>query len=189
MKLLLLDLDGTVREPASGSRFIQYPYDQRVIPGAEDAIKKAHRSGVRIIGISNQLATAELLKVRGGDYKQNLKCTIEEQLYTLKILPQIESIYFCPNQGNSWYHVRRGEIKWVIDLSTFEYRKPKPGLLLLAMNDAKIERWDCLYIGDRPEDEQAAKAAGIAFLCSDLWRRGQTKNTLARNLFGFFETR
>ena len=36
--LLLLDLDGTVREPASGAKFINDSKDQRLIKGVAEAI-------------------------------------------------------------------------------------------------------------------------------------------------------
>lgn len=38
MKLLLLDLDGTVRKPISDSTFIRHPEDQQIIPNAGWAI-------------------------------------------------------------------------------------------------------------------------------------------------------
>ncbi len=37
-KLLLVDLDGTIRELLSGEKFIQYPQDQKIIKGADKAI-------------------------------------------------------------------------------------------------------------------------------------------------------
>lgn len=30
-RLLLVDLDGTIREPLSGEKFIQHPQDQRIM--------------------------------------------------------------------------------------------------------------------------------------------------------------
>jgi hypothetical protein len=41
-KLLLVDLDGTIRESLSGEKFIQYPRSQRIIKGAS-AIAHYHR--------------------------------------------------------------------------------------------------------------------------------------------------
>jgi hypothetical protein len=38
MQLLLLDMDGTVREPLDGYKFIQRPRDQQIIAQAELAI-------------------------------------------------------------------------------------------------------------------------------------------------------
>jgi D-glycero-D-manno-heptose 1,7-bisphosphate phosphatase len=38
MKILFLDLDGTVRKTKSGATFINDPYDQELIVGVEGAI-------------------------------------------------------------------------------------------------------------------------------------------------------
>ncbi|MBE9193571.1 hypothetical protein IQ230_25235 [Gloeocapsopsis crepidinum LEGE 06123] len=44
-ELLLLDCDGTIREPISGAKFIQHPEDQKIIAGAEQAIAHYHQEG------------------------------------------------------------------------------------------------------------------------------------------------
>ena len=38
-KILFVDCDGTIREPSSGAKFIQNPHDQKIIKGADEAIK------------------------------------------------------------------------------------------------------------------------------------------------------
>ena len=45
MRLLLLDLDGTVRESASGAKFINKPDDQVLIDGALKAIRAYQSAG------------------------------------------------------------------------------------------------------------------------------------------------
>jgi D-glycero-D-manno-heptose 1,7-bisphosphate phosphatase len=42
-------------------------------------------------------------------------------------------------------------------------RKPGPGMLLEAMRDFEASPEQTLFIGDRAEDQQAAKNAGIDF--------------------------
>lgn len=42
-------------------------------------------------------------------------------------------------------------------------RKPKPGMLLAIMQYHNVRAADTVFIGDRPEDEGAAKAAGVTF--------------------------
>ncbi len=74
-KLLLLDLDGTCREPASGEKFIQHPLDQRVIFGADKGVAHAHKQGWTIIAISNQGGVAAGHKL--------LEDAIAESHYTL----------------------------------------------------------------------------------------------------------
>lgn len=49
-----------------------------------------------------------------------------------------------------------------------DWRKPQPGMLLQAMEDAGVSPADTLMIGDRPEDQEAARAAGCAFI----WAQG-----------------
>jgi D-glycero-D-manno-heptose 1,7-bisphosphate phosphatase len=43
-------------------------------------------------------------------------------------------------------------------------RKPGPGMLREAMSDFEADPDETLYVGDRPEDEQAAKNAGVDFV-------------------------
>ncbi len=53
MSLLLVDLDGTIREPLSGKRYFQHFQYQKIIPGAEVAIG-AYKDNWIIAGITNQ---------------------------------------------------------------------------------------------------------------------------------------
>lgn len=102
MKLLLVDLDGTCRETASGEQFISHPLDQRIIPGADKALTHYHAEGWTIVGITNQGGIAAGHK--------SLENAIAEQEYTLKLLPTIESILFCPDfGGNALYRVTRNK--------------------------------------------------------------------------------
>lgn len=53
MSLLLVDLDGTIREPLSGKKYFQHPQDQQIILGADVAIN-AYKNNSLIVGITNQ---------------------------------------------------------------------------------------------------------------------------------------
>jgi len=53
---------------------------------------------------------------------------------------------------------REDRYQWMPD-----YRKPAPGMLLKAMQDANISTLETLMVGDGEEDEQAALAAGCDF--------------------------
>jgi phosphoglycolate phosphatase-like HAD superfamily hydrolase len=44
--------------------------------------------------------------------------------------------------------------------------------MLLAASDLVCDR--ILYIGDRPEDEAAAKSAGFSFLWAEDWRNDRS---------------
>ena len=53
-----------------------------------------------------------------------------------------------------------------------EDRKPRPGMLIKAMYDARSSPDETLMVGDRPEDEQAAMAAGCDFEDADAFFKG-----------------
>ena len=173
-KLLLLDLDGTLREPASGKNFIQHPLDQQIIPGADTAITHYAAQGYLCVGISNQGGVAAGHK--------SLDDAILEQRHTLELFPQLRAIFFCPDfEGRYCWFVRRGieamaahdfsDIPWVSELSR-KFRKPQPGMLLAAHKNYSpatpiSELW---FVGDREEDAQAAKNAGCNFVHAKIWR-------------------
>lgn len=46
-------------------------------------------------------------------------------------------------------------------------RKPGPGMLEDAMDDFEAEPEETLFVGDRPEDEEAAQRAGCDFQWSE----------------------
>ncbi len=162
----MLDLDGTVREPSSGEKFIQHPQDQQIITGAEKALAHYHEQGYLIIGITNQGGVA-------ANHKSFSEC-FEEQRYTLNLIPQMLQICFCPDyDGRECWVVNRVS-PVPMSAASFghegaEFRKPEPGMLKLAMWQYGVEPSDCFYIGDRQEDADAADAAGIHFFWAESW--------------------
>lgn len=162
MSLLLLDLDGTIREPLSGDFYFQHPRDQKLIEGVTTVLRTytdlcTCTDPWIIVGITNQAGVA-------AGHKSMPTC-IEEQQYTLELLPELKEIYFCPDfEGRKCFRVTRhnyhnhSQTRWFR-----QYRKPNPGMLKLAMVRHNHLPDNCLYVGDRPEDETAAQRAGIAF--------------------------
>lgn len=170
-KLLLLDLDNTIREPLSGAKFISHPRDQRIMAGADKAIAHYDQKGWVVVGITNQGGVA-------AAHKQ-LEDAIKEQEYTLQLFPEIVAIYFCPDfEGrHCWLVPQKMESlpihqsKWAAEfIGTF--RKPGAGMLKAAIeNHGSIPLQDGWYIGDREEDVGAAAAAGINYLDAAVWRQ------------------
>ena len=160
-KLLLLDCDGTIRKPLSKSKFIEHPRDQRVIQGAAQAIAYFSYSGYTAVGITNQGGVA-------AGHKSLDDC-IEESLYTLELLPNLEAIYFCPTfKGDCCGLVKQGTYT---EYSGQDMRKPGSGMLELARQHYNTSVDDCIYIGDRTEDKQAAIKAGVTFFDAAYWRK------------------
>lgn len=100
---------------------------------------------------------------------------VKEQQYTLELFPELKEIYFCPeNACQKCFRVTRHNVhnhsktKW-----SGQYRKPGSGMLQLAMARHKHKPEASLYVGDRPEDEIAARRAGIPFYWAADWRQHQ----------------
>jgi D-glycero-D-manno-heptose 1,7-bisphosphate phosphatase len=172
IKVLGLDLDGTVRETMSGQTFINNPLDQCLMEGVEDAI--ARYPDWRIVGITNQGG------VKAGF--KSLEDCVAEQKRTMELIPRMELLLFCVNDGESFYRLRRrldGQIPshpTERRINAFEerwpnFRKPNPGMLLFAYYYFANKGADeFLYVGDRTEDRDAAKNAGLPFLWAQDWR-------------------
>lgn len=177
MKLYLFDLDGTLRQPKSGAKFINDPQDQQPIPGAIEAVKRASLQGI-CVGVTNQGGVA-------AGHKQ-LADAIQEQAISLELFPELLCIYFCPDfEGlHCWLVPRNAEAKpihiaWGAQWAG-EFRKPGAGMLKAAMvnhlgNDAQDKTW---MIGDRPEDRDAAQAAGVRFTWASEFRKGSLSNEI-----------
>jgi D-glycero-D-manno-heptose 1,7-bisphosphate phosphatase len=184
-KILFLDLDGTVRQTKSGATFINDPYDQQLIPGVEEAIIP-YRNWV-IIGITNQGGV-------GAGFKTLENCILEQE-ETLRLIPELRFILFCPdNDGLECFMVERLCVTRLGVAGVYEkgvnptlypshhldnslvhveqcgyFRKPNCGMVVSgrAFYGSASE---LLMIGDRPEDQECAKNANIPFMLAHEWR-------------------
>lgn len=176
VKLLMLDKDGTLVKPASGSTFPMHPKDQQVLPGVTKALQSFVSAGWLPVIVSNQGRVA-------AGYK-TIDDAIEEMRYCLELLPGITLALFCPDAGENCYRVTKtvSDRKWGYSDIYGSFRKPGAGMLNYAvayqlpvtcgMTDwAEVKR-QSLMVGDRPEDFQAAQAAGVPFLSAAEWRDG-----------------
>jgi len=159
-KIIFFDLDGTLRETISGKTFINEPHDQRAIEGTQKALSYYQKKGFVMIGITNQGGVAAGHK--------SLQSAIEEQRITLELFPELSKIFFCPNyDGESCYQVSRDNeplLMKTLDLMN-SCRKPGAGMIELAIKGfSDLEIADCWMVGDRPEDQKCAEAAGVKFV-------------------------
>lgn len=164
-KLLIIDKDQTlVRSRLGDDNFIQKPWDQVPIEGMAYKLNKLYfEHGWQIVIASNQ----------GGveSKKKSLESAIMEMEYCLELFTMIDFALFCPDYaGEECWKVNRESYQKISRSSEFSspfvqfnglYRKPNPGMLLAAKHI--YEPNQCLYVGDRPEDEEAANAAGIPY--------------------------
>lgn len=95
--------------------------------------------------------TRETVLLRLGDICHNIS-----EIYGKS--PQIYFSFQYLLKNNQMSHPD-GEREWAWD-----WRKPNGGMIKQAMEDVGFPPLWVLYVGDRPEDEGAAKAAGVDFM-------------------------
>lgn len=176
MKLLILDKDGTLVRPVSGEKFVQHPHDQELIPDVAEALARYAADGWAMAIASNQGGVAAGHKT--------LDDAIAEMRFCLRLLVNAGYdskdmiAYFCPDAGDVC-----GIVKGATDyfpyrerdhhLKVSSYRKPSPGMIEAAIMEHKPMFSDfesVLFVGDRPEDKQAAANAGVQFMWASDWR-------------------
>lgn len=158
-RILCLDLDGTVRRTKSGKPFSENPDDVEIIPGMKELIWKYNYEGWLVIYVTNQGGIAHGFKTLEG---------VDTEIHnTLDLLTKEGEDYY-PCFG---YYVCPHEPKGKLEHFAWRSlgRKPGYGMLVAAEEEiveaGYIPDWDnSLFVGDRPEDEECAKAAGIPFM-------------------------
>lgn len=178
-KLLILDKDGTLTRPKSGERFVQSPEDQELIPGVAEALARYRAAGWVMAIASNQGGVEAGFKT--------LESVAAEMRYGMD-LTGIDTALFCPFMGwaESCWQVPSTDtplIEWRDQVlierpnhgacsgptpRSMGCRKPQGGMLRIAQTIYN-ELDNVLMVGDRPEDQGAAEAAGVAFVWAHDW--------------------
>lgn len=162
--VLYLDLDGTVRHGKDElGRFVNGPEDVKVFPEAVEMMRRWKDGGGRIVAVSNQGGVALGLV----SYERVAAAMRETYEQSERLL---DKICFCvhhpaassPEMARCWC------------------RKPSPGLVIEAAN-VVAQRYGEYYpphmglmVGDRPEDEECARLAGLDFQWASDWRAQAT---------------
>lgn len=175
MKILILDKDGTLVKPASGNKFVQSPEDQELLPGVAEAIALYRDAGWKIAIATNQGGVA-------SGYK-SLDTAIAEVEFCLGLLNGVEFAMAAHSYEDQGYgealfiDASDGGFQWkVVTNAQQKFRKPGKGMidyLALRLSGHRVleeEREEILFVGDRPEDEQAAANAKVRFMWADKWR-------------------
>lgn len=158
--VLYLDLDGTVRHNRHDPEgFINAADDVAVYPEAVTMMRRWRSAGGRIIGVSNQGGVA--LGHLGADECARAMMRTHELTGGL-----FDKVAWCvhhpaaadPEMARCWC------------------RKPAPGLLIEAALDVAARTGECyppymaLMVGDRDEDRECARIAGVDFQDAAEWR-------------------
>ena len=158
--VLYLDLDGTVRHgKAELGRFVNGPEDVVVFPEAVEMMRRWRGAGGRIIGVSNQGGVALGLVSR-------VKVTEAMRATYVQSKALFDKIAFCIHHPNAEHP----------EMARCWCRKPSPGLLIEAALEVGGRYGEYyppymgLMVGDRPEDEECARLAGLDFQWAADWR-------------------
>lgn len=148
-KAVFLDRDGTLNQEVG---FLRSVDELTLIDGVTDAVRKINESGYLAIVVTNQPVIA-----RGEVTFETLR-EIHNKLETLLGMEgaYIDGLYFCPHHPNKGFEGEVAEYK-----IPCECRKPKPGMLLKAASDFRIDLSASYMIGDTIRDIQAGAAAGV----------------------------
>lgn len=161
-RLLVLDLDGTVRHGKDElGRFVNCADDVVIFPEALAQMRKWKAAGGRIIAVSNQGGIA----LGHMTFEACSKAMIRTHELTERLFDKIawcrhHPDAFDPEYARCWC------------------RKPAPGLLIesaveLARNLKHTEFYPPylgLFVGDREEDKECARLAGFDFKWAHEWR-------------------
>jgi D-glycero-D-manno-heptose 1,7-bisphosphate phosphatase len=150
-KLVISEADGTLVRTKSGETFRKSANDWKWLPRRLQRIHSLIDSGI-IVAIATNQGGVAFGYMKSQDIQDELtRMCIEARVYP-------DRLYVCYSHPKASLDQYREDS---------DRRKPGPGMLWEAMNDADILPEDTLMVGDRDEDEQAAKAAGVDFIHAD----------------------
>lgn len=158
--VLYLDLDGTVRHGKDElGRFVNGPEDVVVFPEAVRRMRDWKRAGGRIVACSNQGGVALGLVPA----EKVAAAMVETHRQTGHLFDKIAWCVHHPNANEP-------------EMARCWCRKPSPGLLIESALDLSRSLNEIypphlgLFVGDRPEDQECARLAGLPFQWAHQWR-------------------
>jgi D-glycero-D-manno-heptose 1,7-bisphosphate phosphatase len=143
---LFLDRDGAVVQEAG---YLHRVEDIRLIPGAAKVIAAANQRGVPVIMVTNQSGIARCYY--GWTEFKSVQDAIVASLASE--YARFDAVYACAHHP---------EGKGVLAHPNHPARKPNPGMLLQAASDLALDLKSSWLVGDKFDDIEAAKRAGIA---------------------------
>lgn len=148
-KLLICDYDGTLVTTASGRKFPQGVSDRAWLPGRRELLLALKARGVRLAVATNQ---------GGAAFGYFTPPQFEAMFQQFMAGVPLDAYAVC-------YEHPQGRVA-TLAMPT-NRRKPAPGMLLELMNKLHLRDEDTLYVGDRDEDREAARAAQVNFMWAD----------------------
>ncbi|HKJ28495.1 MAG TPA: HAD-IIIA family hydrolase [Anaerolineales bacterium] len=161
-KLAIFDIDGTLTEIKPNvkerkPRLVTPNHlgEQQAIPGVPEKLSELRQQGVKIALATNRGGVAF------GYNTLDQAVELAQEAAELCGIPDVP-VYVCP------YHARaRGKRANLEFAREDDCRKPNPGMLLQAMDEAGIIPEETIFVGDRESDRGAAENAGVRFFWAE----------------------
>ncbi len=144
-KAVFFDRDGVLNRDIA---YLHRAEDLEWIPGAKKLVAALCQEGVRLFVVTNQSGVA-----RGYFPEEDVRRLHDFMNAELKKSGgAITEFFYCPHLPGAAVSVYDKDC---------DCRKPKPGMILRAMEKYDLAPEDCVLIGDSPRDIEAAEAAGV----------------------------
>ena len=162
MKAAFVDRDGVINElcyfPDAG--IIDSPFTPRqvrLIPRAAEGIRLLNRLGLKVVIVSNQpgVAKRHFSEATLRKINRRLVSALGQQQ------ARVDAIYCC------LHHPQAKLKRWKKKCSC---RKPKPGLILRAARELKLDARCSYMLGDSVADIQAGQRAGCKTIYIGRWK-------------------
>ena len=148
-KLIIFDADGTLVTTKSGATFRKTADDWQWIHGRQSKIALLHLQGIKLAIATNQGGVA-FGYLDPHEIRAELRKVAEEA--------------HIPFTAMCFSHPQATIEQFKEDSPR---RKPGAGMLLEVIQASGESKKETLMVGDRPEDEQAAQNAGVAFMWAE----------------------
>lgn len=135
-RAVFLDRDGTLMEDVD---YCSDPEKVRIFPGVTQALLRLRDAGFQRIVITNQSGIGR------GLMTPEQYAAVEKKLLDLLGGDAIDATYFCPDMPGQ----------------TSARRKPRPGMVIEAARDWKIDLERSFFIGDKASDIECGRNAGV----------------------------
>jgi D-glycero-D-manno-heptose 1,7-bisphosphate phosphatase len=142
---VFIDRDGTISEEVG---YVNHVSRYRVFPFAAEAVLALNSAGRLAVLVTNQAGVAR------GYFAEEMIDKVHGML-TAELArggARLDAIYYCP------HHPTVGEPPYRFDC---DCRKPKPGLILRAAAELRLDLARCWMVGDRYSDTELARNAGV----------------------------
>jgi D-glycero-D-manno-heptose 1,7-bisphosphate phosphatase len=142
---VFFDRDGVLNHDTGYTYKVE---DLRLIDGAVETIRRCNRSNRYVFVVTNQSGIARGLY--GLQDVQAFHDAIQQRLRSERA--HVDRFYVCP------HHPEGAVDAYRIDC---DCRKPRPGMILQALNEWPVRIGESIVIGNEPSDIAAAAACGI----------------------------